>query len=555
MLFSYLAHRRTCNAKQKERQDRISNLTEPFQGPLSPYDVNLLAKPTSELISAVQRGYTAPRDILIAYSKKAIEAHEATNCLTEVMIDQAELWAEKVDTKGPLVGVPISLKDTVCVEGFDSCIGYAGWVGKPAEKDSAIIRLLKDAGAVPFVKTNVPITLLSFESASDVWGTTENPHKKGYSPGGSTGGEAALLAFGGSRIGIGTDVAGSVRVPSHYSGVYTIKASTQRFMKAGNATSVPGQEGVAAVYSPMARTLEDLETAWRGIMSMKPWTYDYSCLPIPWRNVDLSEKKKLKWGVMWNDGVVTPSPACTRALVEVVSVLRDNGHQIVSVNPPSPYEGFEIGAQLLADACKVSTFPILPAEHSDPGMVPALRMYHLPLFLKRIYAFYLRHIRRDPMYAHLVETWHKKSAIEYFALVARKEAYKARWFDWWEEQGDLDFILTVPNACPAVPHRGMKDAWTSCGYSFLFNILDYSAGVLPITHVDREQDALSPIFRPSNAIERGAYKLYDADKMHGLPVGVQVIGRRLEEEKVLEGMKVVEKLLRLDGKAYELLNC
>lgn len=140
--------------------------------------------------------------------------------------------------------------------------------------DSALVRLLKDAGAVPFVKTNIPITLLSFESYSDVFGRTTNPHKSTHSPGGSTGGEAALLAYGGSRLGIGTDVAGSVRVPAHYSGIYTIKASTGRFLQIGSVSSMPGQEGVAPVYSPMTRTLEDLEMFWKAIISMRPWTYD-----------------------------------------------------------------------------------------------------------------------------------------------------------------------------------------------------------------------------------------------------------------------------------------
>lgn len=142
----------------------------------------------------------------------------------------------------------MSLKDTINVAGYDSCIGYSKWVNKPAAHDSPVIRLLKDAGAVPFVKTNVPITLLSFESTNDVFGRTDNPHVAGYSPGGSTGGEAALLAMGGSRIGIGTDVAGSVRVPAHYSGIYTLRCSTGRFPRWGNVTSMAGQEGVMAVY-------------------------------------------------------------------------------------------------------------------------------------------------------------------------------------------------------------------------------------------------------------------------------------------------------------------
>lgn len=97
----------------------------------------------------------------------------------------------------------MSLKDTVNVKGYDSCIGYSAWTRKPALQDSGLVRCLKDAGAIPFVKTNVPTSLLSFESYNDVWGRTTNPHNKGYSPGGSTGGESALLAAGGSIIGVG----------------------------------------------------------------------------------------------------------------------------------------------------------------------------------------------------------------------------------------------------------------------------------------------------------------------------------------------------------------
>lgn len=99
--------------------------------------------------------------------------------------------------------IVVSVKDTVNVKGYDSCIGYSAWTKKPAVQDSGLIRCLKDAGAIPFVKTNVPTSLLSFESYNDVWGRTTNPHNKDYSPGGSTGGESALLAAGGSIIGVG----------------------------------------------------------------------------------------------------------------------------------------------------------------------------------------------------------------------------------------------------------------------------------------------------------------------------------------------------------------
>ena len=120
------------------------------------------------------------------------------------------------------------------------------------------------------------MTLLSFESTNDVWGRCTNPHNSKYSPGGSTGGEGALLAFGGGRIGIGSDVAGSVRAPAHFSGIYSLRCSTGRWPKMGMNTSMPGQEGIPSVFSPMARTLPDLVYFSQSMISMKPWEYDHS---------------------------------------------------------------------------------------------------------------------------------------------------------------------------------------------------------------------------------------------------------------------------------------
>ncbi|KAF8873763.1 amidase signature domain-containing protein [Infundibulicybe gibba] len=517
MLFSYLAHRHACKTKQQERQDRIAHLSPVFHEPLTRDDTHILDQPVSALVKRVQDGAVAPTDILVAYGKKALEAHEKTNCLTEIMIGAAETWARECNTQGPLAGIPVSLKDTVGVEGWDNCIGYSAWVGQPCARDSALVRLLRDAGAVPFVKTNIPITLLSFESTNAVFGRSTNPHNAKYSPGGSSGGEAALLAYGGSRIGIGTDVAGSVRVPAHYSGIFSVRASVGRFPRTGSGT----------MYSPMARTLEDLETFWRAV-----------CVPIPWREPEIAQKK-LKWGVMWDDGVVRPSPACARALQMVIDTLSKHGHNVVTFDPPSPYEGIRLASQLIfTDAGETATAPMRAFEWIDPGMREAMAMFRLPSLLRRLYTWYVRHIRRDAVYAGLLDGWRAKDPAECMRLAAAREGYKMRWLDALQAQ-DLDFVLSVPNALPAVPHGGMKTGWRACGYTFLFNLLDYSAGVLPVTRVDASMDRLSG-FKPRNAIEAGAYTLYDAKDMHGLPVGVQIVGRRFEEEKVLAGMKIVQ---------------
>ncbi|KAI1324619.1 amidase [Xylariaceae sp. FL0255] len=549
MVFTdWLQHRRDCQFKQNERMERIKALTR-LHGPFTPLDREIVDKPIQDLVQDVQKGTLDPSQVLDTYGKVAIKAHEKTNCVTEVMVSEAERWIKdgSINFQGPLAGIPVSLKDSLVVSGFDTTVGYSSFVGNKQTKDGATVRLLKDAGAIPYVKTNLPITLLSFESTNDVWGRTTNPHNSKYSPGGSTGGEAALLALGG-RIGIGSDVAGSVRAPAHFSGIYSLRCSTGRWPKAGFNTSMPGQEGVPSIFSPMTRTLNDLTYFTRSMVGMQPWKYDCTVHPLEWRSdieKEYTAKSKLRVGMLRTDGVVDPSPACRRALEQTEAALKAAGHEIVEIDPPSPYEGLYLGAHLLnADGCQMFRSFFRTGEWDDKGAAQMEFLMNLPRPIKYLYYLWVKYIRRDNIWAGLVKNWHQKSAYENWQLVAKREAYRSKWFEWWNGAG-IDFLLSPTNATPAVPHEGMKDAVSSCGYTFLFNVLDYTAGCIPITHVDKNLDGLPAGFnmRKLNGVAQGAYKLYDAEAMHGLPVGIQVVGRRLEEEKVLAIMKRVEDAL------------
>lgn len=301
------------NRKQAERASKIANLPPSYKLRLTDNEQLILTHPIDELVDDVHTGIVTPLEILRAYGKVAIKAQEATNCLTEILIPEAETWIanKRINFNGPLAGIPVSLKDSISVGGFDVSVGYSMNTGKPYQEDGSLVRMLKDAGAVPFVKTNLPITLLSFESTNDVWGRCTNPHNKKYSPGGSTGGEAALLAFGGSRIGVGSDVAGSVRVPAHFSGCYSLRCSTGRWPKMGMNTSMPGQEGIASVFSPMARTMSDLTYFTSSLIGMKPWRYDHTVHPLKWRDEIANEynsREVLRVGVMRDDGEPPLSP-------------------------------------------------------------------------------------------------------------------------------------------------------------------------------------------------------------------------------------------------------
>jgi Asp-tRNA(Asn)/Glu-tRNA(Gln) amidotransferase A subunit family amidase len=390
------------------------------------------------------------------------------------MLSSAETWIKdgSINLKGPLAGIPVSLKDTINVSGYDSCIGHSRNVGLPMV-DGPTVKLLKDAGAVPYVKTNIPITLLSFESQNDVWGRSTNPHNSKYTPGGSTGGEGALLAMGG-RIGIGSDVAGSVRAPAHFSGIYSLKCSTGRWVKLGGITSMPGQDGVPAVFSPMARTLNDLTYFTRSFIQMKPWTYDYSCHPLPWRSdmeKEWAEKKKLRVGILRTDGVIDPSPACKRALEMTEAALRRAGHDIVELSPPSPYEALKI-ASLLLDSDGLETLMGFHrwGEWNDRGAAQMRFYMKLPRPVKYVYYLWVRYVRRDPIWAGLLRNFHPLNVHEYWQNIAKRENYKREWHEYWDDQ-KIDCLIAPPNATPAVPHNGMHDAVSSCGYTFMFNLV------------------------------------------------------------------------------------
>ena len=450
-----------------------------YHGAFTTSERQVLAKPIEELVQDVHKQVTKPIDILRAYGKAALKAHEKTNSVTEVMIGAAEGWITdgSINFKGPLAGIPISLKDTIVVGGFDTTVGYSSNVGNKGPEDGTLVRLLKDAGAIPYVKTNLPITLLSFESTNDVWGRCTNPHNNKYSPGGSTGGESALLAAGGGRIGIGSDVAGSVRVPAHFSGIYSLRCSTGRWPKNGMKTSMPGQEGIPSVFSPMTRTLGDLSYFTKSMIGMQPWKYDHSVHPIVWRGdiaKEFSEKKKFKVGVLRTDGVVDPSPACARAIEEVVDALRKEGHEIVDVSSsiPSAYEALYIASQLLnTDGCKTFKSFFRTGEWEDPGAKQMSFLMSLPSPFKWLYYAWVKYVRRDEIWAGLIKDWKAKSAYEQWQFVTKREAYKARFHDWWEQEAKIDFMITPPNATPAVPHDAMKDAVSSCGYTFMFNLV------------------------------------------------------------------------------------
>ncbi|PPQ82477.1 hypothetical protein CVT26_012757 [Gymnopilus dilepis] len=547
--------------KQAERQAKIASLPHLYSTPLSASEEEVHALSISELVTQCRLGNIQPDAVMTAYAKRAVLAHKKSNCLSDVMFDEA-VTTSSLANRGlegnsnasfsaecSLLGVPISIKDTIDIIGHDSTIGFSRNVGRKPAVSSSIVCMLLEAGALIHAKTTVPTGLLSLETVSDIYGRTTNPYNSAFTSGASTGGGGALVAHGGTKIEIGTDIAGSVRIPAHFCGIWSLKGSSGRFPAWGNQSSMPGLESIPQVISPMARNLADLLDFTKRLILARPWEYDHTCVPLSWRNVDLQgEGKKLKWGVMWDDGIIPPTPACKRALSMVAIALREEGHNVVDFDPPNVFDGLKVGYQLLFSDGGAQLLNFLqPGENISPPTRSILDLLRLPKFVKKIMSVVRR--SSDPLTSQLYEVLHGKTVIEDRSNVTAREIYRHQWHQKWAEEG-LDFIITVPFALPALENGTSEQTTLLCaGYTFLFSLLDYAVGSVPVTVVDKTLDDIPSNFINSaeynsfTSIAKRAWSVYDADKMNGLPLGIQVVGRKLEEEKVLEGMQIIESVL------------
>lgn len=221
----------------------------------------------------------------------------------------------------PLFGLPISLKDSFDVAGYDTSTGLGCYVNQPAQRNSALVKMLLDLGAVVYCKTNLPQSIMTADSENNIFGRTLNPRNKQLTAGGSTGGEGALLALRGSILGVGTDIAGSIRVPSLCNGLYGFRPCAGLVPHDGvRDLTHPGSQLVRSTAGPMATSLRDCSLFLKAILEAETWKYDSTSVSIPWTN--LVPRKKIRIGVAQDDGVFTPSPPMRRGLQQALDSLR-----------------------------------------------------------------------------------------------------------------------------------------------------------------------------------------------------------------------------------------
>lgn len=308
----------------------------------------------------------------------------------------------------------------------------------------------RQAGAILYVKTTTPQGQMSFDTHSNLFGRTFNPHNRALSAGGSSGGEAALVAMKGAIIGVAGDLGGSIRLPAANCGVYGIKPSAGRISaKGADGYGIPGAmgAGLAPAFGPIGRTLADCQFFLEVMSRLQPWSYDAAITPYAFRYPN--KGKMLSIGVLRCDGIVMPHPPVLDVVDDIAERLRNEGHRVYEIAIPELNNALAVTNGYLTVNGNEEVFDML-AETGEP-LSPwlAARMKRKGgRGLKDLYALN-----------------HKKQQIE--------QALLERLWEGSEEKQQLDAIISPVAGHAAHPH----DAWGSQSYTSVWNLVDYPAGV------------------------------------------------------------------------------
>lgn len=492
-------------------------------GILTPQELAITEAAVAEILAKLQSRTWTSEAVTTAFCKRAAIAHQLTNCLTELFFDEAIAAAKEHDryfeangkSAGPLAGLPISLKDNFNLKGKDSNLGFVAWINDPADHDSTLVTLLREQGAVLYCKTATPTAMMIAETVSNANGRTLHPYNTRVTPGGSSGGESALLALRGSPLGVGTDIGGSIRIPCSFTGIWGLKPSFGRFPTGKCKSGLAGQEAVMSINGPMANSPEGLEIYAKTVVDSEPWHLDPKCVPLPWSPVAPSSlASSLTVILLTDNGLVKPTPPLQRALAHAARKLRAAGHNVIEWDAsvdPADADLFMRGLHFISSFFR-----------ADGGAT-----------VQSIMETSTEHIDWVKGLAETDAAW-QKSVSELWQLQVQRTAWTVELLERMQTlAGTRHFDALVSPVAPEVTTT--HDAYHHIFYTGCWNLMDMPAVVVPLDglKVDKDLDKADPAFKGKQGEEEQVWAQYNVDEVHGLPISLQVVGQRLREEKTL----------------------
>ncbi|XP_060087752.1 vitamin D3 hydroxylase-associated protein-like isoform X2 [Heteronotia binoei] len=475
--------------------------------------VPVLSLPLVELTAKLKDGALSPESVLYIYIEKALEVTQQINCVTDFLPECEEQLRElKKQEKGLLYGVPVSIKENIACKGHPNTMGLVKYLDRLEPEDSVIVKVLKKQGAIPFVRTNTSQGILNIDCGNTLFGQTLNPFNHKKTSGGSSGGEAALVGGGGSVIGIGTDVAASIRVPCGFCGICGFKPTGYRLSVKGTTSPIDGMNSVTNVTGPVARDMDSLVLCMKALLCDELFRLDPAVPPLPFNDEIYTSSRPLRIGYYDGDGYFQPSPSMRRAVQETRKLLQEAGHTLISFTPPRidflVDELFTKG--ISADGCS-TLVEKFDGEFVDATWTNQLRCCKMPCLLKRL-----------------------------LSLILMPVAYRDEFIAEWQKL-KLDVVL-CPALGPAFNLGYAGKLFVATTYTHLYNVLNFPAGVVPVTTVS-EADEKELRHYKGHYGDLWDKRLKEAvQDAVGLPVAVQCVALPWQEELCLRFMKEVETL-------------
>ena len=502
--------------------DELFDATEVPYKVLSSREIEITDSSASELVRKIVEGHLTAVETLNAFLKRATIASQLTNCVTQFIATEGQKRAEELDkyyadtgkTVGPLHGLPVSVKEHYKMKGKVTHAGYVSLIESVSDEDALAVEVLGDAGAVFYVRTTQPQTLMHLDSDNSITGKTKNPRNLSLSPGGSSSGEGALVAMGGSPVGVGSDIGGSIRAPAAFCGCWGFKPTSKRLSVLGMVPTTPLQDIVPCTSGPLTRNCEDIELFMRAYLLMEPWKKDSGAIRLPWREVSFRKPSDLKIAIMYDDGMVLPLPPIFRGLEYAKEKLEKNGAHIKTWEPYSSSEIYSLcGKAYNIDGNKSQRMSLISSgEPLKPLSVHALQV---------------------ECGDNGLETF------EYIKLANYRDKMRDRYLHLMNDK-DIDFIL-----CPTyVGVAGKPETPTHWLYTNLWNFLDMPGVSFPTgLAVDPVLDTKNKSFQYRTKKEESEHESYDPNDFKNAPINLQLVTRRYDDEEVLAAAKLISEIL------------
>ncbi|HKV26461.1 MAG TPA: amidase [Candidatus Acidoferrum sp.] len=450
----------------------------------------------SEIAAGIRQKKFSPLEVLEAHLQRIAKLQPKLNAFVHLdpegalaQARAAEAAVTRGENLGPLHGVPLSIKSCVDVQGWHTPAGSRLRKDYVPQTDAPLVARLRAAGAILLGNTNTPEFLVAYETDNALSGKTSNPWNLSRSSGGSSGGEAAAIASGCSMGGVGSDGGGSVRVPAHFCGICGLKPTPGRIPSTGHFPEGDGAFNWIGVVGPMARTIADVRVLFEVMAG--PDAGDALSAPVPLRHFGENDLRGLRIGVLVSDALGNATPETRAAVEHAAKLLSEQGFAVEKKYIDGIDRALEVWwyffGPVIADLIRKATIG------QEEALSPMLCEY-IPLATKNV----------DLNYDGLLSACTERDKLR--AQILR-------------QMDEVTILLSPVSAGPAFRHG--EGNWRTGDRENYRDTMRYSQW-LNLTGF------------PGAAVPMGKSR-------EGLPIGVQIIGRPHEEEKVLAVAEVLEK--------------